>query len=228
VTFFPQIHLVTDRRRLAEPDDVRARAALLDLAERAAAAGVTAIQVRERDLPDGPLLDLVSEIVRRVGDQSQVLVNDRPDVALAAGAAGAHLRADGPPGGRIRAVVPNGFVLGRSVHNLEEAAAAWIGGGLNYVLMGTVFATESKPEGHSTAGLAGLRAVVERSSLPVIAIGGITAARAPAVAATGASGVAAVGLFLEAARGGPGALPAAVKALRAAFGDGPRRPEASK
>jgi thiamine monophosphate synthase len=62
----------------------------------------------------------------------------------------------------------------------------------------------------------------------VIAIGGITAERAPAVAATGASGIAAIGLFLEAARGGPGALPAAVRALRAAFGDGPRRPEVSK
>lgn len=207
---------------------MRACTALVDLAERAAAAGVTTIQVRERDLPDGLLLNLVSEMVRRVGDQSQVLVNDRPDVALAAGAPGAHLRADGPPGGRIRPVVPSGFVLGRSVHNEEEAIAACIDGTLDYVLLGTVFATRSKPEGHSTVGLAGLRAVVEHSSLPVIAIGGITVTRAPAVAATGASGVAAIGLFLEAARGGPGALPAAVRALRAAFGDGPRRREVSK
>src|SRR6185436_13691588 len=98
---------------------------LVRLIGRAAGAGVNMIQIRERRLPDRALRDLVGHILSEV-DRSQtlVVVNERADVALAAGADGVHLRADGVAARRLRSIVPEGFVLGRSVHSTDDARAA--------------------------------------------------------------------------------------------------------
>lgn len=158
------------------------------------AAGVDAVQIRERDLPGGSLARLTAVAVAAArGSRTKVLVNDRVDVALAAGADGVHLRADSPPAWRIRPLVPKTFVVGRSVHTLEEARAA---GDVDYVIAGTVWPTSSKPAGHPVLGAAGLAQLVRAASVPVLAIGGIDVGRAAAVAASGAAGIAAIGLFI--------------------------------
>jgi len=185
-------HFVTDRRRFRLTcDDLVARAA------RAASGGVACIQVRERDLPDAALVRLVRELVGAVaGTNARILVNDRADVAIAAGAGGVHLPADSVPASELRPLIPPGFLVGRSVHTIEEIDAAIADGGCDYLLFGTVFASQGKPDGHPVAGLDGLRAACARSPLPVIAIGGMTDARADDVASAGAAGLAGVGMFM--------------------------------
>jgi thiamine-phosphate diphosphorylase len=185
-------HFVTDRLRFGLMPD-----ALVDTAIRAARRGAHVVQVRERDLPDAALLALVRRIVAGVRESgTSVLVNDRADVALAAGAAGVHLRGDAPPGSRIRAFTPPGFIVGRSVHTLEEIDAAVADGGCDYLMFGTVFASAGKPAGHPVAGLDRLVEACGRSALPVIAIGGMSAEREGEVARAGAAGLAAVGWFM--------------------------------
>jgi thiamine-phosphate diphosphorylase len=194
-------HFVTDRRRYhLSVDELLVRVA------RAVRAGVDVIQVRERDLPDRELAALVRHIVAAAaGTTTRVLVNDRADIAIVAGAAGVHLRGDSPPASRVAAVavradsaarLSQGFVIGRSVHSLAEVDAAVVDGGCDYLMFGTVFPSDGKPEGHPIAGLDALREVCARSPLPVIAIGGMTEERALEARRAGAAGFAAVGLFM--------------------------------
>lgn len=215
----PCVYLVTDRRRLA-PDartadaEVRALEGFLD---DALDAGVDAIQIRERDLAAGLTRGLAERLVARAGGRAVILVNDRVDIALAAGAGGVHLRADSAATGAVRAIVPAGWTIGRSAHSPEEA-----GGELDadYVMFGTVFPSESKP-GAEAAGLARLRDAAGACHAPVLAIGGITPERAAQARAAGAAGVAAIGVFLPPGRH-PSALGvrSAVRALRTAMQPG--------
>jgi thiamine-phosphate pyrophosphorylase len=168
---------------------------LIDRIGAAARAGVHLVQIRQPGMDGRPLAALTSAAVAAVrGTRTRILVNDRFDVALAVGAHGVHLRGDSPPAPRIRAVAPGGFLIGRSVHALEEAQAAVGDGEVDYVMYGTVFATGSKP-GAQPAGAERLAAVCAAVPIPVLAIGGITAVRLGAVAAAGADGFAAIGLF---------------------------------
>lgn len=128
------------------------------------------------------------------GTRTRILVNDRVDVALAAGAHGVHLRADSFSASRVRAMGPSPFLVGRSVHSVEDAVAAATGGGLDYLIFGTVFESASKPGG-APAGLAALAAVARATRVPVLAIGGITTERIGEAMSAGASGVAAITMF---------------------------------
>ncbi len=161
----------------------------------AARAGAHLVQVRERDLEGGALVSLVRRCVEVVrGSRTRVVVNDRLDVALAAGAHGVHLRADSMPAARVRAVCPPGFLVGRSVHLRDEAVQVESDGGLDYLIFGTLFPTPSKP-GRPTAGLEALAGVVRAVRLPVLAVGGMTADNLGDVGAAGAAGYAAIGMF---------------------------------
>jgi thiamine-phosphate pyrophosphorylase len=196
----PVFCLVTDRHR-AEGRGSRKRSGdgdqLVHVVRYAAAAGVNLVQVRERGLDDRHLLALTREIVGAVeGTCARVVVNDRVDVALAAGAAGVHLRADSPPAAAVRAIVPAGFLIGRSVHSETEAIEA-AGTGVDYLILGTIFSTPSKPARGATLGLEPLARAVRAIDLPILAIGGITADNVAKVAATGAAGFAAIGLFAD-------------------------------
>ena len=160
-------------------------------------AGVDIVQIREPGLPDRVLLELVSRAVGVArGTRSVVLVNDRFDVALAAGAAGVHLRTSSVPAPAMRRRVPRGFLLGRSVHGAAEAARVASEGGLDYLTLGTVYASASKP-GRAACGVDALAAATRAVRLPVLAIGGVTVGRAREVLDVGAAGVAAIGLFAE-------------------------------
>lgn len=191
----PLCCLVTDRHQLATLSD-QGLAALVSLVGAAAHSGVNLIQIRERDLDDRSLCDLVRWCVRVTeGTETRVLVNDRVDVALAGGADGVHLRSDSPPASRVREIVPPGFVVGRSVHGAREAESAAAEGALDYLIAGTTFATDSKPAATELLGLDGLNTIVNRVKLPVLAIGGATGETAAAIAGTGARGLAAIGMF---------------------------------
>ena len=188
-------------------------------AAEAARCGIDLLQVRELDLEAQPLITLVARIVDAVGaTPTRVVVNDRFDVALAAGAHGVHLRADSYPAARVRAMAPPGFLIGRSVHSADEAAAVAAEGAADYLVFGTVFQSASKPPGHPTAGLEGLARVVDAADgLPVLAIGGVTIGSMPLLAAAGASGVAAIGLFLPGEAGAAPTMADTVAGLRSAF-----------
>jgi thiamine-phosphate pyrophosphorylase len=183
--------VITDRSKAPSVD------LLVERVRAAARAGVDLVQIRERDLDGGPLLDLVERCVRSVqSTRTRVLVNDRLDVALAAGAHGVHLRHDSFAAPRVRLAAPRGFLVGRSVHDVASARTATEAGGLDYLIFGSVFATASKP-GRSPAGLDALAAVAAATPLPVLAVGGVTAERIPAVSRAGAMGIAAIGLFAD-------------------------------
>jgi len=214
--------LVTHGERLAAGFDGRAGAvqdALVAQAREAARAGVDLLQVRELDLDAGPLTRLVERIVEAVrGTDTKVLVNDRLDIALAAGADGVHLRADSYPAARVRALAPPEFLVGRSVHGAEEAALIVSEAATDFLVFGTVFASRSKAAGHQPAGIEALARVVDAAAgLPVLAIGGITPGVMPVVAAAGAAGVAAIGMFLPGGTGGAPTLADSVSGLRRAF-----------
>jgi thiamine-phosphate diphosphorylase len=187
----PVLCLVTDRRRFGAPWET----ALVERVRTAAIAGVDLVQIRERDLDGGPLMRLVSACVETVrGTHTRIVVNDRLDVALAARAHGVHLRGDSFAARRVRPCVPSGFLIGRSVHSVTEAAATGEPGVVDYLVFGTVFSSSSKP-GHPTAGLGELWAVVRATRVPVLAIGGVTSDGIRDVMTTGAAGVAGISMF---------------------------------
>jgi thiamine-phosphate pyrophosphorylase len=200
--------LVTDRSRLPEPRE----RALVRLIRAAAAAGVTIIQLRERDMDDRTLLSLTAAAIEAVqGTDALVLVNERTDVAIAAGAAGVHLRGDSPDAARVRAICPQHFVVGRSVHAIREAVAAEESG-VDYILMGTVFETASKGRHAPVAGPGALAEVCRAVRTPVLAIGGISPDNLSVVARAGAAGMAGIGFFADAYSDRDDALGAAMKA----------------
>ncbi len=197
--------LVTDRRRLVPPgaSDREACRCLVAQARYAAAAGIDLLHVRERDLEAAALASLVTAVLDAVrGTPTRVVVNDRLDVAVGCGAHGVHLRGDSIPVAAARRIAPPAFVIGRSVHTVADAQAA---SSADYLVAGTVFRSASKAETQPLLGLDGLAAIVRASAAPVLGIGGVTAGHVAAVATTGASGVAAIGLFVrhESAPGDP-------------------------
>ena len=171
-------YYVTDRRQ----GDV------LTAAARAVREGVDMIQVREKDLPGGELFALVCRIRDLAGGtKTRVLVNDRLDVALAAGIDGVHLPANGLPAASVRPFVK---LLGVSVHTLEEAIAAE-SAGVDFIVFGPIFETPGK----TAVGLEPLRKVAASVKIPVLAIGGIKLEGAGDVLAAGAAGVAGIRIF---------------------------------
>ena len=188
--------LVTDRRRLAGGGASlgRARHLLLQQLEKAIADGVDLIQIRERDLDAADLAALVRDAVSLAGGTpSRVVVNDRLDVAVACGAAGVHLRGDSILPAHARRIAPREFLIGRSIHRLEDLSETE---SCDYVIAGTVFPSRSKDTETPLLGLEGLRAIARATRVPVLAIGGITIDQFEKIAATGAAGVAGIGLFL--------------------------------
>jgi thiamine-phosphate pyrophosphorylase len=174
--------------------------------------------VRERDLEASALADLVQELVAMArGSSTRVLVNDRVDVAIACGAAGVHLRGDSVPAAAVRRAVPSSFVVGASVHTVEEAIIA--APDVDYLVAGTVWPTASKSSAASLIGVEGLSRIAAAVTVPVLAIGGVTLERLGDAARAGAGGVAAIDLFMPGARDGCRARPlrAIVGTARAAF-----------
>ena len=153
-------------------------------------------QIREKSLPARVLYELTSraaEITRAT--QTRLLVNDRVDIARAAGADGVHLTTRSLPADVVRRICGAEFLIGVSTHSLEEARAAR-DAGADFVVFGPVFETESKRGFGEPQGLDKLRQVAsELRDFPVLAIGGISLENFGACLEAGASGVAAIRLL---------------------------------
>ena len=221
----PVLCLVTDRMRLGGADR-DAPEPLLALIGAAAAAGIDLVQIREPGLGDRALGDLVARAVESTcGTRTRVVVNDRVDVALAHGAAGVHLKGASFSAARVRARTPSGWIVGRSIHDLDEGVRVTAAPGLDYVLLGSVFETASKP-GRLPVGAGALRRAAETLPVPVLAIGGITLERVPLIAGSGAAGLAAIGLFAALGGAPPTELRRLVGEIRSAWA-ADRRPAAA-
>ncbi|MCC7367041.1 MAG: thiamine phosphate synthase [Chloroflexi bacterium] len=181
--------LVTDRRAC---DDRR----LEDVVEAALDGGVNVVQVREKDLPAIELYGLTMRLRQLCGSRAVLLVNDRIDVALAAGAHGVELGSGSLSTEIARRLAPD-LLIGRSVHDVAHAAES-AGAGANLLVVGTMFATRSHP-GMTPAGPSLVRKVSAVTTLPLVGIGGITANNARQVIAAGAAGVAAITSITQAA-----------------------------
>lgn len=170
---------------------------LLDCIERNARLGVDWIQIREKDLPCRDLLGLTRAALDRAAPHgARILLNDRLDIALAAGAHGVHLPSDAPAPSALRPLAPPGFVVAVSAHSADELRRAEREGA-DFAVFGPVFPTASKPGQEAIPGLAGLREACRAVSLPVAALGGLTAAREKACAAAGAAAIAGISMFQE-------------------------------
>jgi thiamine-phosphate pyrophosphorylase len=160
---------------------------------RLAAAGVGAVQVREKDLDDGAVYELARQARAALPPPAKVLVNGRVDLALAAGADGAHLPADGVPVAALRRRFGQGVLLGVSTHRVEEVELA-MRDGADYVTFGPVWPTPSKERYGPPLGIGEL-ARAARLGIPVYALGGVMLSRFGEAAEAGAAGVAGIRLF---------------------------------
>jgi thiamine-phosphate pyrophosphorylase len=169
------------------------RKRILALGRAAVKGGAWGFQIREPGLGGNELARMVAELK---GSPTRIIVSDRVDVGLAAGAFGVQLGERSLPVARVRGWVGDRLRLGRSVHDAAGARVA-AAGGADWLVFGHVFATPAKA-GQPPAGLQGLQAVARASHRPVLAIGGIAASRVSEVLAHGACGVAVIGAVARA------------------------------
>ena len=182
-----RLMLVTDDRWVRGRD-------LLQLALSAQRGGITSLQVRLKEKTARELVEQVRSLVD--GLEVPVLVNDRPDVAIAAGAAGAHLGPDDPPVELVRRIVSPGFIVGASVGNAEEAAAGFEA---DYWGVGPWRDTTTKEDAGRALGPEGFRNIVALAGgRPCIAIGAVRPEDVPLVREVGGAGVAVVSGILGA------------------------------
>ena len=154
------------------------------------AGGVDLVQLREKDLPGGILLDLARRIKDLIGDSALLVINERVDVAVAAGANGVQLGEVGLPTTVARNMLGENVLIGRSVHSVAGANRA-AEQGVDFLLVGTMFASRSHPV-EEPAGPGLVRDIASQSQLPLIGIGGIDATNAAEVMGAGAQGVAVI------------------------------------
>ena len=162
------------------------------VAARAASAAVTMIQIRAKSLSARALYRLTLESLAVAG-QSKLLVNNRADVALAAGAHGVHLPANSISPSSVRRIAPPGFLIGVSCHSIAELTAA-AHESADFAVYGPIFLTPSKPTA-PPLGLEALREACALVRLPIYALGGITESNAPLCIEAGATGIAGISLF---------------------------------
>jgi len=204
----PILCYVTDRRSLPLSTSADAHNLLFASVERAAAAGVDWIQLREKDFSGKEWEELVHESLRRIsrlGAGTRLFVNDRMDVALACGAGGVHLSENGIPVSeacRLRdqffasGSEKRDFLVGVSCHSLGASLGA-ARAGADYIYFSPIFNTPSKANYGPPQGLDRLAAICRAVTIPVIAIGGISAEKAESCLHAGAAGVAAIRMFQD-------------------------------
>ncbi len=182
--------LVTDRTQAGGRS-------LPSLIRQGVSAGLPAVQLRERDLSTRELLPLTREIQSITASHAvPLIVNDRIDLMMALNLDGVHLRSDSLPPLLVRQLIGPGRLIGVSTHSVEDVRRA-NQGGADYVVFGPIFETPSKRSFGPPLGLPLLADVCCRSSIPVLAIGGITCERVRDVRRAGAHGVAVIGALLS-------------------------------
>src|SRR5215475_5898799 len=214
----PVVCYVTDRRSLPLALSSDAIPMLLRSIESVAAAGADWIQIREKDLCGGETLELTRAALKKLrAHRTRIIVNDRVDVALIAGAGGVHLSENGFSVSDARRLCdrfahdsgkPLGFLIGVSCHSLGAALGA-TRDGADYITFSPIFHTPSKAFYGPPQGVERLRKVCQAVQIPVIALGGITPENVLSCYEAGAAGAAAIRLFQDATD-----LPAIVRSMR--------------
>ena len=187
----PALCLVTDRR-VCRPDELPGRVAA------AIAGGVDVVQLRDKEEPGGALLELAVALREVTRGSAILLVNERADVAAASGADGVQLGERAMPTAAVRPILPDGSIIGRSVHSVDGATEA-PASGADFLLVGTMFATRSHP-GEEPSGPGLLERIRSAGvTTPLLAIGGITAENVAQVMQAGADGAAVITAILASA-----------------------------
>lgn len=154
--------------------------------------GARLLQIREKGMPDDSFCRLLKEVRSVCLEwEARLIVNDRPDLALAIGADGVHLGQDDVPVEEARRLLGPRAVIGLSTHDARQFEDAQ-SRPLDYVALGPIFATATKPGRNAEIGVERFREMARRSRLPVVAIGGITLASAPGLWRAGATSVAVI------------------------------------
>ena len=181
-------------RLVAITDDAEdQRSTLVDRVAAAVRGGATSVQVRLKGATAREVVEIARAIVSKV--PVPVIVNDRADIALAAGAAGVHVGETDLPVSAIRRFAPANFIIGASLGGDAELANAREA---DYVGIGPLFATESKGDAGKAIGIEGFRKLAELSGRPAVAVGGLSAERAAQAMAAGAAGVAVLNAIFRA------------------------------
>lgn len=177
----------------------------------ALAGGARVVQLRVKDAPAGQVLEAARRVVALAAGRALVIVNDRADLALLAGADGVHLGDEDLPVAEARALAGPDLLVGRSTRTLADGQAA-LAAGADHVGFGPIFATATKAIAVAPRGLGALREVAAALPAPLVAIGGIGLDRIAEVAQAGAAAAAVIGALFD------GPDPAArARALAAAF-----------
>lgn len=180
-------------RLVAITDDaLERRPSLIDRTAAAVRGGATCVQLRLKNATPREVVDVARALIAAVS--VPVIVNDRADIALAAGAAGVHVGEADLPVVAIRRFAPSGFVIGASLggeRELENARDA------DYVGIGPLFPSGSKSDAGDALGIDGFKRLAALCELPAIAIGGITPERVPQIMEAGAAGVAAINAIFK-------------------------------
>jgi thiamine-phosphate pyrophosphorylase len=172
---------------------------VLSLIEAAVTARIELVQIREKNLNSRVLFQLAATAAKITRESSTLLlINDRSDIASAAGADGVHLTTRSLPAAAVRNIFGEKFLIGVSTHSLTEALAARESGA-NFIVFGPIFDTPAKSSLGNATGLDELSRVIEAvSPLPVLALGGITIDKVGRCLQAGAQGVAAIRMLSDA------------------------------
>lgn len=187
----PTLTVITDRKQCAAPLPDAVRKATI-------VGGADVVQLRENDLSEHELLDLASAL-KAVASEAKVkfIVNHCIDVALACGADGVHLGWRSLKAEDARKALGAGAIVGVSAHSLMEILGAEYGGA-DYVHYGPIFDTPSKRDRLKPLGLDAIRAAKAKTTIPIVAVGGINEANAADVIAAGADGIAVISAVMAA------------------------------
>lgn len=194
---YPALLLITDSARLHDAlnaDD--ATDGMIRIVREAVLGGVNVVQLREKQMPHQQLLKVGRDVRDAIASRALLFVNGDIEAAIILGADGVHLPEIGGSVAEARARVSDGMLISRAVHGIDATRAAERDGA-DLVQLGTAFATASKP-GVEQLGIEGVREVCAAVRVPVIAVGGITAANAASVLGAGAAGVAVIGAIFDA------------------------------
>lgn len=195
---FPcQTYFITDGSSTPEtfPSD---KENILALVQKAVGRGISMVQIREKRLTAGQVFELAAQAAAMTGgSDTKLLVNDRADIAFAAGADGVHLTSTSLPVSAIRENFPAGFIIGVSAHSLEKAVIAK-NEGADFITFSPIFPTQSKINYGEPKGTEKLAAVVKAlDGLPVFALGGISEKNYAEILPAGPAGIAGISMFYE-------------------------------
>lgn len=198
----PGVYLVTDTALTGDRG-------VVETVRQAVAHGATTVQVREKDADARDVFDLLVAVADAVGDRAMVLVNDRVDVFLAAAESGSHVdgvhigQRDLPPG-LVRRIIGPDAVIGLTANTPKhlEALDRLDPATVDYLGVGAITATSTKPDHPAPLGIDGFARFAARADHPCVAIGGVDAADAGPLREAGAAGVAVVSAICQASDAG--------------------------